>query len=599
MEGACVQTQILNKEIMVRYFSFICVFASILLLFSSCEDFLREQPPGAAAGLVIISPEDVEAVLVGAYAYLRGRKMFGGALCTDWTYGSTASDDAYYGLLSTFPSIDRYEMTPSHFFLVDRWGDCYEGVARANSTLLALWDNQKGDKPIGRQRALQIEAEAKLLRAWFHFQANKVFEKIPFIRTEAEHYPLFPEQVPNTDPAWDQIEADLQFAIDNLPETPPSNEPGRLHKYAAMAVKAHAHMYQNELNKAKPLLDDIINSGRFELAPEFWHNYDMTHENNKESIFEIQAATTSTAYSSVYPAGAAFFQKGPASCGGWGLFQPSQCLFEAFQVTDEGLPVLDIEDREPLVHDNGLASSETFVPTDHLLDPRVDWTIARRGIDFLGWGINPGKDWIREQNWGGPYMTKKYMHMKSESELNNYGSGFYNGKNYRMYRLSNILLWRAEVAVEEGDFEMARELVNMIRTRAKNSTPVMGLCTSYASLNYNPVVDWTKPAANYMVEPYPEGHEAFSGKEEARKAVRMEIRLEFATEGHRFFDLRRWGIDDEVLNDFIARDSEFRFFMRGAVYDPEKHDYWPIPRQVVEEQKGIITQDPAWVNVPD
>jgi hypothetical protein len=167
-----------------------------------------------------------------------------------------------------------------------------------------------------------------------------------------------------------------------------------------------------------------------------------------------------------------------------------------------------------------------------------------------------------------------------------------------MYRLANILLWRAEVAVEEGDLEMARELVNMIRTRAKNSTQVMGLCTSYENLAQNPVVDWTKPAANYLVEPYPEGHVAFSGKEEARKAVRMEIRLEFATEGHRFFDLRRWGIDGEVLNDYIARDSEFRSYMRGAVYDPEKHDYWPLPRQAVEEQKGIITQDPAWANVP-
>ena len=583
---------------MVRNFSVTVVFIVILVLFSCSEDFLTKEPPGAAAGSVITSPDGVEAVLTGAYSYLKGRSMFGGALCTDWTYGSVTSDDAYYGTWSVYPPIERYMITPSHSYPVDRWRDCYNGVARANSTLWVLSENLKGDDPVPPQRALQIEAEAKLLRAWFHFQANKVFENIPYLKTEAELYPLLPQEVPNTDPAWDQIETDLQFAIDNLPETPPSNEPGRLHKYAAEAVKAHAHMYQNELSLAKPLLDDIINSGRFELAPEFCHNYDMTHENNRESIFEIQAVTTSTAQSSVFPAGAAFFQKGPASCGGWGMFQPSQCLFEAFQVTDNGLPVSDIDDREPLVNDQGIASSATFVPTDHLLDPRVDWTITRRGVDFLGWGINPGESWIREQFLGGPYMTKKYMHLKSEQALNNNNTGFYNGKNYRMYRLANILLWRAEVAVEEGDLEMARELVNMIRTRAKSSTPVMGLCTSYENLAQNPVVDWTKPAANYMVEPYPEGHVAFTGKEEAREAVRMEIRLEFATEGHRFFDLRRWGIDGEVLNDYIARDSEFRSYMSGTVYDPDKNDYWPLPRQAVEEQKGIIMQDPEWVNVP-
>jgi len=164
-----------------------------------------------------------------------------------------------------------------------------------------------------------------------------------------------------------------------------------------------------------------------------------------------------------------------------------------------------------------------------------------------------------------------------------------------MYRLTNILLWRAETAVEENDLELARSLVNSVRERAGNSTPVMGLCLSDSDLGANPVVDWTKPAANYKIEPYPAGHPAFASQTEARKAVRMEIRLEFATEGHRFFDLRRWGIDDEVLNDYIARDQKFRYTMRGAVYDPEEDDYWPLPPSQIEMQKGVLKQDPAYV----
>jgi hypothetical protein len=355
-------------------------------------------------------------------------------------------------------------------------------------------------------------------------------------------------------------------------------------------------MYQKEFNEAKALLDDIINNGGFSLVGNFYDNYDMTHENNSESIFEIQASTTSTTRSSVLISGVVFHQKGPASCGGWGFFQPSQCLFEAFQVTADGLPVLDIAARESLANDMGLGSNKTFDPTDHLLDLRVDWTIARRGVDFLGWGIHPGDDWIREQNNGGPYMTKKYMHFKNEQSLNLYGTGFSNGKNYRMYRLANILLWRAEVAVEDGDLELARNLVNQIRNRAKNSSPVMGLCTSYVNPGTNPVVDWSKPAANYKVEPYPPGHPAFASKTEARKAVRMETRLEFATEGHRFFDLRRWGIDEEVLNDYIQRDTKFRSFMRGAVYNHKDDDYWPLPKDQVLLQKGILTQDSSYLN---
>jgi hypothetical protein len=573
----------------------------ILITFCSCtKDFLTREPPGVAAGSVITSPEGVEAVLIGTYSSIRGSDMFGGAMGTDWTYGSITSDDCYKGTSAgdetTFNLIERYEIGVTDPYIRARWRDCYEGVARANSTLECLAANQTGGRPIPEPRASQIEAEAKFLRAWFHFQANKVFEKIPYIKTKAELAPVLPENVPNSDPGWNQIEEDLQFAIDNLPATHPLGEIGRIHKYAAEAVKAQAHMYQKEFNEAKALLDDIINNGGFSLVGNFYDNYDMTHENNSESIFEIQASTTSTTRSSVLISGVVFHQKGPASCGGWGFFQPSQCLFEAFQVTADGLPVLDIAARESLANDMGLGSNKTFDPTDHLLDLRVDWTIARRGVDFLGWGIHPGDDWIREQNNGGPYMTKKYMHFKNEQSLNLYGTGFSNGKNYRMYRLANILLWRAEVAVEDGDLELARNLVNQIRNRAKNSSPVMGLCTSYVNPGTNPVVDWSKPAANYKVEPYPPGHPAFASKTEARKAVRMETRLEFATEGHRFFDLRRWGIDEEVLNDYIQRDTKFRSFMRGAVYNHKDDDYWPLPKDQVLLQKGILTQDSSYLN---
>jgi len=573
--------------------------AFVLMICSCSKDFLTKEPPGVGAGSLMMTPEGIESILTGTYAALRGKLQFGSSMGTDWIYGSIASDDSYGGSSVGEPSwlfsIERYENWPYCSYFEQRWSDCYDGVARANSALEFLAAAQEGKTPLQGVRAIQIRAEAKFLRAWFHFQANKVFEHIPYIKTARELAPVLPEEVSNPDPGWDDIEEDLQFAIDNLPANFPG-EPGRADKYAAEAVKAQAHMYQMEFDKAKILLDDIINNGGFELTTNFYENYDMTHENNSESIFEIQALTTSTAYTSLLISGVVFHQKGPASIGGFGFFQPSQCLIEAFQVNPEGLPVLEIEDREPLANDMGILSSETFIPTDHLLDPRVDWTIARRGIDFLGWGIHPGNNWIREQNCGGPYMTKKYMHFKSEQFLNNYGTGFYNGKNYRMYRLANILLWRAEVAVEENDLELARSLVNLIRNRAKRSTPVMGFCTSYENLGSNPVVDWNKPAANYKVEPYPPGHPSFSSQTEARKAVRMEIRLEFATEGHRFFDLRRWEIDAQVLNDYIARDRTFRnFYSEWDVYNPEEDDYWPLPESQIEIQKRVLQQDPSYL----
>lgn len=582
----------------VSSFLFICLFiASMLMTYSCTEDFLTKEPPGVASATQMNTKDGVEALLVATYSAMRGTQRFGGAMGTDWTYASGAADDCYKGTSagdqSPFNEVERYEALPSNAYMRQRWLDCYNGVARANVVLEALWVTQKGDAPFDDTRAKQIEAEAKLLRAWFHFEANKVFENIPYIKTQTELGETKPEQVANTDRGWAGIEEDLNYAIANLPTTKILSQPGRATKYSAEAIMAHVQMDQNKFSAAKPLLDDIIASTKFSLVDFYW-NFDMTHENNAESIFEIQCATTGSSAQAMQLTGTVMHQKGPASCGGWGFFQPSQDLFEAYQVNDNGLPVLDPAQRAVLANDMGKGSGDDFTLTDHLLDPRVDWTIARRGVDFLGWGIHPGNDWIREQNNGGPYMTKKYMHKKEEQALNAYGTGFDNGKNYRMYRYSHILLWRAEVAANENDLATARSLVNQIRNRAKSSTPVMGLCTSTKNLATSPVVDWTKPAANYKVEPYPDDSPVFATKEGALSAIREEMRIEFATENLRFFDLRRWGLLETVIPAYITKDSKFRTFMTGAKFNLEKNDFWPLPLDQVDLQKGVLTQDASY-----
>jgi hypothetical protein len=571
---------------------------SMLMSYSCKEEFLIKEPPGVASASQMNTRDGVEALLIATYQATKGTGRFGAAMGTDWTYASGASDDAYKGTSagdqSAFNDVERYEALPSNPYMRERWRDCYNGVARANVVLEALWATQKTAAPFDADRAKQVEGEAKLLRAWFHFEANKIFENIPYITTPTELGTTKPEQVKNTDPGWAGIEADLQFAIDNLPTTKIKNEAGRATKYAAEAIKAHVLMSQNKFAAAKPLLDDILANPAFKLVDWYW-NFDMTHENNTESIFELQCSTTGSSQQAMMLAGPCMHQAGPASCGGWGFFQPSQDLFEAYQVDANGLPILDPAARAPLANDMGKGSGDVFAPTTALLDLRVDWTIARRGVDFLGWGIHPGNSWIREQNNGGPYMTKKYMHKKEEQALNANGTGFDNGKNYRMYRLAHIILWRAEVAVEEDQLEVARGLVNQIRNRAKTSTPVMGLCASTVNLGtVTPTVDYTKPAANYKVEPYPVGAPAFASKTEARKAVREEMRLEFATENLRFFDLRRWGILKTTLDAYIVKDGIFRSFMRGAKFDAVKNDYWPLPQDQIDLQKGVLTQDASY-----
>jgi starch-binding outer membrane protein, SusD/RagB family len=585
-----------------KLLSVIVLLGSLLISYSCSEEFLTKEPPGVAAGSVMKTPEGVEALLIGVYERMQdGDRMFGSAMTSDWTYAGGCSDDAYKGTSAgdqaNFNLIEKYQALPNNPYMEERWRGCYDGIARANVALTFLWDTQAGSTPMPEARAKSAEAELKFLRAWFHMQANKVFEKIPYIKTPTELGDIAPEQVPNTDAGWDGIEADLQFAIDNFPADGAkyNNEKGRPNIYVAKAFKAQAHMYQKEYAQAKPLLDDIINSAKFSLVAEYTHNFDMTHENNAESIFELQCSTTATAHSAVHGSGCNFHQRGPASCGGWGFYQPSRNLFSAFQTTADGLPVLDPAERVLLPTDMGVNSSDAFTPTTNPLDPRVDFIVARRGVDFLGWGIHPGNDWIREQANGGPMMTKIFMHRKDEQSLNLNGSGFRNGKNFRMMRYASILLWRAECALEEAtpDYTLARNLVNQIRNRAKGSTPVMGRCLSDV-VGSAPNVDWNLPAANYVIEPYPEAGYPFDTKANALKAVQHETRLEFACQNHRFWDLRRWGILAETLNDYIVDDSQFRGFMVGATFNATEDDYWPIPQSQIDLQKGVLTQDSSY-----
>lgn len=583
----------INNKIIVAILSL--SFAMI----TSCEDFLDKQPPGTAAGNAMASAEGVEGVLIGAYDMLTGDwNHFGTCMASDWTYGEACSDNAYKGSSASdqpaFNEIEKYQASPVSVYMTHRWRDCYNGISRANDALIFLKQVQERNNPLPAERATEIEVEAKFLRAWYHFKATRIWENIPYIKTE-EEMGMKPEEVPNDSPGWDEIENDLQFAIDNLGPEPPKGDVGRPTKWAAMAVKAHAHLYQSEFDQAKSLLDNIINNGGFELATDYNDNYNSKTENNIESIFEIQVSTTAEDKGALNAnllgiPKAAFLYNTPGPTG-WGFFQPSKDLFEAFQTTSEGLPILNIADRDPLVTDMGISSSEEFIPTDHPLDPRVDWTIIRRGIPFNDWGVFAGNLQVREQPNGGPFYTLKYMHYPDEVVTGN----SVNTRNFRAYRYSHVLLWRAEIAVEENDLEYARELVNRIRNRAKNSEYRKGRVTTYV-MDDQPTdeeINWEEDAANYIISEYPIGADAFSTQENARKAVRLELRLEFATEGHRFFQLRRWGIADEVLNDYIARDSEFRSFLRGAVYEPERDDYWPLPQNQLDIQKSLA-QDPAY-----
>ncbi len=578
---------------------FLLAILAVLLAFTfSCsEDFLEKKPLGVASDNVFNTEKGVNALLTGAYALLDGAGAggWGGSYAwagsvTNWVWGSVASDDGYKGTSvgdqATINPVERYEALTSNGYVSDKWVANYDGISRCNDVLKVLATTELTDA-----KADQLRAQTVFLRGWLHFELKRVYNNIPYITEEVED----PALVTNTTDAWPMIEEDLIYAISKLPAT--QAEVGRPTKYAAMAVLARVHLFQSDWAAAKILLDDIINNGGYSLMPEYYDNYRIATNNNAESIFEIQYVVNDGTPDS--------FNGGYGDClnfphGGdigtcCGFHQPSQNLVNAFKVDGAGLPLLDTFNDTDLANDMGLASTATFVPPTDLVDPRLDYTVGRRGVPYLDWGVHRGADWIREQPNGGPYLYVKNMFLAAESGTLSTTTGWatgVNANNYRAYRLAHIYLWRAEVAAEENDLGTALTYVNLIRNRAKGSTPVMGAhAVTELPAGTVPVLDMTQPAANYSVEPYA----SFPSQDYARKAIRHEMRLEFGMEGQRFYDLVRWGIAAETLNDYIAGDSNFRVFLQGAGFTAGKDEYWPIPQTQIDLQgEEILTQNPGY-----
>ncbi len=545
----------------------IAAFASLVLISSCGDDFLEKAPLGVAGETTLANRAGVNAALIAAYSLLDG--VGSGPTFTssgsNWIYGEVASDNAYKGSdvgdQAQITTIERYQQEADIAAFNDKWVTVYDGVSRSNDVLKLL---AKATDLTDTERT-QIVAEARFLRAWYHFEAKKLWNMVPYVDETVTDY-----NVANDQDIWPEIEEDLAYAVANL--SPIKSQPGRASQWAAKAVLAKVHMFQQDYAAARPLLDEVIN-GPFALVDCFHDNFKIATENNSESILEVQnsVADGGSGQNGNWGDNLNFpYNAGPGGC--CGFYQPSQNLVNAFKTDANGLPLLDTFNEVDVKNDQGLASSDPFVPYEGSLDPRLDWTVGRRGIPFLNWGLHPGRTWIRDQSFAGPYTSMKYTFYQGENA--GAESTRANANNYRAVRLADIMLMRAEVAVEENDLAMALMLVNSIRNRAGNCVVTKA--------------DGT-PAANYAVGQYP----AFPDQAFARKAVQFERRLELALEGHRFFDLVRWNIAAETLNSYLAKESTKRTYLNGATFEKGKDEYFPIPQTQIDiVGSNILKQNP-------
>ncbi len=592
---------------------------AVIAIFYACkQSFLDKSPIGTLNQNILANENGVQGLLIGAYALLDGEggnvNSGWGSSADNWTYGSVAADDAYKGSTPSdqgdILGLETWTANSANGYVAQKWATGYEGAQRANDVLRML----KIATNVSAANATEYAAEARFLRAHYHFELKKVFGNVPFI-DETVNNTTDPSTLANVDASgayvniWPKIEADFAYAAANLPEI--QSQVGRANKWAATAFLAKVYMFEGKYSSAKPLFDQLIASGKtssgkkYTLIPYAQNFNPATNHDNAEMVFAVQMSVNdgsgSANASGLGTANGNWgdnlnfpYNGGPGAC--CGFFNPSQSLANSFKTDATGLPVSNYNSG------NNVSDLSTSQYNGNL-DPRIDWTMGRPGIPYYDWGPHPGSAWIRDPANDGYFSPKKNTYAQSQkgtySSTENYWANTeLTANNYNVMRYADLLLLAAEAEVQVGSLAQAQSYVNMVRNRAGDPTGWVyagGATYDATKSQYSPQ---TTPADNYMVAPYPPGY--FTDKNTALAAIQRERYMELGMEGHRFFDLVRWGIADVVLNNYIATDriAKTSLVSVGANFVKGKSELFPIPQAQIDilnaKGKTILKQNPGY-----
>jgi hypothetical protein len=562
-----------------------------LAVSSSCgDDFLTVTPNGSLDAQVLATAKGVDGLLIGAYSMLDGVASNGfgwEAASSNWVYGSIRGLEANKGTDSgdqpDINPIQRYEETSTNPYLNIKWRSIYDGIARCNAALAVLAEAESAGT-VTAAEADSFRNQARALRGFFHFEAYRMWAKsdgtgIPYVDESTDQTTL--DNLVDVRPL---IVADLTAGTslaNNMGQV------GRFNGTVAKVLLAKALMQMNgDYAGAKTLLADVVATGTapdgsaIGLEAKYGDIFDAANRNGMEAIYTVQYSVNdgSGGWNGGWGEVLNFPYKSGASPGGCcGFFQPSHDYANSFR-TSGGLPLLDNSyNTLPLVDDQGLTSAQPFTPDAGPVDPRLDWSVGRRGIPYLDWGPHTGQDWIRDQSYAGPYSPMKQVYKKAQqgtlTEVGNWTSGW-TANGYRLIRYADVLLLLAECQIETNDLSGARTNVNLIRARAANPAGFVA----------------GSPTA-YVINQYPGAGAPFDTQANARVALRFERKLELGMEGHRYFDLQRWGNVQAELNRILTYEKTRRASLYGsASVGPEDLNY-PIPQAQIDITQGKLVQN--------
>ena len=465
-----------------------------LLSFSCSTDFLELTPRGTELESGYYQTEDqIFQGLIAVYDVLQ----WGGT--EGWTMKlgvlNTASDDAYAGGsdASDQPSWVAYDNFTVNSTLGPQkglWNKSYAGIYRANLIL----EKTEANTDLSAGFRARVEAEAKVLRAYYYFDLVRFFGDAPLILGSLGADAIYDQVRAPKAQVYAQIEQDLTEAIESGGLLPvlPTAEFGRITLGAAKAMLGKVILFQNvegRMAEAAALFEEVIGSGQYQLEPQFGDIFKLANEFGPESVFEIQYSGNQR--------------------GGWGNFGNGT---EGNYTTQ----FIGMRDYVGATY----ASGYGFCPVTEDLaafmqgDPRFQHTIIDGNVlKSQGASYSAGY-----QNTD--YFMKKYAPLASNRAAD--GEPALNwSDNVREIRFADVLLMAAEAHARSGNDGAAQTHLNRVRARVG-----LGGITAAGSALLDAIYD--------------------------------ERRMELALEGHRFFDLVRTGQAASALasQGFVAGKSE-------------------------------------------
>ncbi|UCG28952.1 MAG: RagB/SusD family nutrient uptake outer membrane protein, partial [Bacteroidales bacterium] len=481
--------------------------------------------------------------------------------------------------------------TATNPYLNSKWRALYEGISRCNSTIVTARKAEEAET-ITTDEATSFITQARALRGFYHFEAWRMWTDmgantgVPYVNEDTDQ-----DELVNTEDIRSYIIEDLTAGT-SLPND--MKQVGRFNKSVCQVflAKAYMQMYRDYAS-ALPLLTAVQNGGTNPagqtagLEAKYGDIFDIEFRNGVESIYTVQYSVNdgSGGWNGGWGEVLNFpYNNGPGRC--CGFFQPTQDFVNSFRVDASGLPFLDnTYNLEKVTNDQGLLITDPFTEYAGDLDPRLDWSVGRRGIPFWDWGELAGTSWIRDQTYAGPYVGKKQVYRLDQegvyTEVGNWTSGW-TANGYRMIRYADVLLLKAECEAKTGGDDLGLGEVNAIRARAANTD-------SWVMED-----DLSGYAANYNIGTYT----SFANPTEAMTAIMFERKLELGQEGHRYYDLQRWNASGDLnlvteLNRILGYEQGMEWgtaLYSGCVVGAEDVNY-PIPQRQIDLSNNKLVQN--------